>query len=157
MSLLRFLLLRLPAEPQRSLCRGETGSRKGGNPRADLGHRLSYSLRFLGFSIIAARNQPAPRSVLRTVLCKRPGSPALVSSCQSEQCLHCRTNLGEKIGFWGGNVVLVSLWPNDDVMWDLGANQAMSGFQCLSALRCDALTWSSSPQHQELLISGKML
>lgn len=24
-------------------------------------------------------------------------------------------------------------------MWDLGANQAMSGFQCLSALRCNAL------------------
>lgn len=54
-------------------------------------------------------------------------------------------------------MVLVSLWPNDDVMWDLGANQAMSGFQCLSALRCDGLTWSSSPQHQELLTSEEVV
>lgn len=140
MSLLRFLLLRLAAEPQWSLCRGETGSRKGGNPKADLGHRLAYSPIFLGFSIVAVRNQLALPGVLRTVLCKRPGSPALVYSCQSEQCLHCRTNLGKKIGFWGGNVVLVSLWANDDVMWDPGANQAMSGIQCLPDLRCDALT-----------------
>lgn len=136
MSLLRWLLLRLAAEPQRSLCRGETGSRKGGNPRADLGHRLAYSRRFLGFSIVAG-GIGRRHGALRTALCKRAGSPALVSSCHPEQCVHGRTQLGQQTGFWG-TVGLLSLWLNSDVMWELGAHQAMSAFGVCP--RWDALT-----------------
>lgn len=49
-------------------------------------------------------------------------------------------------------------------MWDLGANQAMSGFQCLSALRCNALLSSSrglpahlSTESFSCLVSREML